>query len=321
MQEKEPVATIVRIASLCSHDGPGLRTTLFFKGCTLHCRWCHNPETIHPFPELKWTSRECIGCRECEEICNNGAIDFSRQRDYLIEKDRCVRCFSCVEHCPSQALRIIGEEYSFRALSEQILKDEVLIKSMDGGVTFSGGEPALYPDFICRLAERLKERNLHLALDTCGQAPISAYIQMLPFLDLLLFDIKEIEPDKHAVFTGQDNRKIIDNLYIIAESIREKQLPTRIWIRTPLIPGMTASIENIYGIGRLINDSFSDLVDKWELCTFNNMCAGKYTSLGLNWPLATTSLLTEKEMKLMLDTAKRSAIEIKQITASGLTKK
>lgn len=321
MQERELAANLVKITPLSSHDGPGLRTTVFFKGCPLHCRWCHNPETIHPFPELKWTERDCIGCRKCEEACESGAIDFSRQRDHLIDRGKCIRCFSCAEHCPSKALSIIGRKYSPQTLSAAILKEEALLKSMDGGVTFSGGEPALYADFISELAKDLKERDLHLALDTCGQAPASAYAQMLPYLDLLLFDIKETEPEKHIAFTGKDNRRILENLHVIAGLIRENRLRTRIWIRTPLIPEMTASVENITGIGKLLNDSFSDLIDKWELCAFNNMCADKYTELGIDWPLAKVPLLTDKEISVLLDTAKESAGKIKQITASGLIKK
>lgn len=320
MQERELAANLVKITPLSSHDGPGLRTTVFFKGCPLHCRWCHNPETIHPFPELKWTKRDCIGCRQCEKACKNGAIDFSLKREYVIDTDKCIRCFSCVEHCPSKALSIIGHKYSPQTLSACILKDEALLKSIDGGVTFSGGEPALYPDFITVLARKLKERDLHLALDTCGQVSSSAYERMLPFLDLLLFDIKEINPERHIAFTGKDNRRVIDNLHIIAGLIRKSRLHTRIWVRTPLIPGMTASVENIAGIGKLLNDSFSDLIDKWELCAFNNMCADKYTELGLNRSLATVPLLTNEEMAALLDTAKKSAGEIKQITASGLIK-
>ncbi|MEG1544149.1 MAG: glycyl-radical enzyme activating protein [Tannerellaceae bacterium] len=316
---KQGEALITNVTSLSSHDGPGLRTTVFFKGCSLKCRWCHNPETIRQEPELEWNRRLCIGCFTCNSRCNSRAI--SAQANYLIDKKQCVQCFTCVESCPSEALKVIGRSYSLEALEALIVKDEKLIKTMHGGVTFSGGEPALQSEFVAMLAQRLKSKGLHLALDTSGQAPWKNYEQLLPVIDLLLFDLKEMNPTKHAEFTGTDNRLIHENILRIAEYIRTHQLATRIWIRTPLIPQMTAFQENIAAVGLFINTYLSDCVDKWELCSFNNLCGDKYDRLGVRWELEKVSLLSESEMNELLVRAKQSASSIKQVTASGLNRK
>lgn len=314
-------ALLSNCISLSSHDGPGLRTTLFFKGCSLKCKWCHNPETIRKIPELEWNSRLCIGCRTCSNVCMNDAIDFSAEATYLIDKKRCIQCFTCVESCPARALKRIGNMYSLDALEELVLKEVTLIKSLGGGVTFSGGEPAIQSVFIAELSQRLKKKEIHLALDTCGQVSWEHYRRVLPYMDLILFDLKEMNPVKHLTFTGADNRLIHENLHHITEYIQLHQLPTRIWIRTPLIPGMTASEENVTAIGRFINSGFAGYIDKWELCSFNNLCDEKYTRLGIQWELRNNELLSTKEMENLLLIAKQSAPSIKQVTASGLNKK
>lgn len=314
-------ALLTNITPLSSHDGPGLRTTLFFKGCPLRCRWCHNPETIRSVPELEWDRRFCIECRVCNTYCRNGAICFGEERDYLIDKKQCLRCFVCADHCPSQALKVIGKRYSLEELEALILKDEKLIKNMGGGITFSGGEPTLQSAFILQLSQNLKNKNFHLALDTCGQASWESYEQLLPYMDLLLIDLKEMDPTKHIEFTGSDNRLIHENILHIVEYIHFHRLSTRIWIRTPLIPGMTASLENMSAIGTFIDTYLSGDVDKWELCAFNNLCNDKYDRLGIQWNLKRTELLSERIMEELLLKAKQSVSSVKHVMASGLNKK
>lgn len=314
-------ALLSNCISLSSHDGPGLRTTLFFKGCSLKCKWCHNPETIRRGQELEWNHRLCIGCQTCGNVCTNNAIDFSKETAYLIDKEKCNQCFACVESCPARALKVIGKTYSLDALEEQVLKEEVLIKSMGGGVTFSGGEPAIQSVFITELSKRLKKKEVHLALDTCGQVAWEHYRRLLPYMDLILFDLKEMDPIRHVAFTGADNHLIQENLSHIVQYIQTHQLPTRIWIRTPLIPGMTASEENVAAVGKFINSELAECIDKWELCAFNNLCEEKYTRLGIQWELRDKELLSIKEIENLLLIAKQSASLIKQVTASGLNKR
>jgi pyruvate formate lyase activating enzyme len=192
---------------------------------------------------------------------------------------------------------------------------------MRGGVTFSGGEPALQAAFIEPIARQLKERKIHLALDTCGKAPRSAFDRLLPWMDLLLFDIKAMDTEEHRAFTGLGNETILENLQYIAAEIKSKKLPARLWIRTPLIPELTATHSNINQIGTFINEHLVDVVDRWELCAFNALCADKYKQQGKDWALENTPLLSAEEMSNLLNEAKRTACSIATVTASGLTKK
>lgn len=309
-------AIVTNIFSLSTHDGPGLRSTVFFKGCSLKCVWCHNPETYHQYPETAWDTKKCIACKTCKKICPNGAIDFNKQRKYLIDKSVCMNCGKCVDECPSSALYLIGKNYSVDELYHQLLKDDLFIKKSNGGITFSGGEPALQYRFIEALSKKLKERKYHLALDTCGVAPIEAYDAILPFIDLVLFDIKEMNEGKHIDFTGASNQKVFNTLAFI-----QQKFPTiKIWIRTPIIPDMTDSTENIMAIGTFISKDLYGLVDKWELCAFNNLCNDKYTKLGLEWALKDKELLPGTSADKLLAIAKVAVKDTCTVTFSGLTK-
>ncbi|MBI9065194.1 MAG: glycyl-radical enzyme activating protein, partial [Marinilabiliaceae bacterium] len=248
-----PKAIITDIHPLSTHDGPGLRTTIFFKGCSLNCLWCHNPETINRDPEMEWDAKKCLDCRTCEAVCPENAINFKEHKGYLINKSKCNNCGLCATACPSRALKIVGMDYSVNELLTLILKDEKFIKRSKGGVTFSGGEPALHYPFISDLARKLKGQNFHLALDTCGMAPGKAYEELLPDMDLILFDIKEMDSLKHKAFTGIGNELIMNNLLSIRETIKKKNLKTKLWIRTPIIPGMTNTSENISAIGEFLS--------------------------------------------------------------------
>ena len=314
----EYTAILTEIRSLSAHDGPGLRTTLFFKGCSLKCKWCHNPETILSTPELEWDDKSCIGCRICEANCPGKAIAFTELQSYIVNKDKCTVCGICVETCPSKALKIIGISYTVDQLFDRIHRDEKFIKRSNGGITFSGGEPALRFLFIAELAQKLKAFDYHLALDTCGAAPAKAYETLVPLMDLILFDIKEMNDEKFSQFTGASNTLVHENLSLILSLIQQNNLKTEIWIRSPVIPEMTDTEENIHAIGKYLSNIIS--VQKWELCTFNNLCIDKYRKLGRKWDLEHTELLTKDHAANLLDRAKLSAPKISSITLSGLTK-
>lgn len=316
MNEQTTILTEIR--SLSAHDGPGLRTTLFFKGCSLKCRWCHNPETILSAPELVWDDKSCIGCRICEANCSEKAIAFTEPQSYIVDKNKCTVCGICVETCPSKALNICGISYSVDQLFDRIHRDEKFIKRSNGGITFSGGEPALRFPIIAELALKLKALDYHLALDTCGVAPAKAYETLVPLMNLILYDIKEMNDEKHCQFTGASNVLVHENLSLICSLIQQNNLKTEIWIRTPLIPEMTDTEENIQAIGKYLSKINS--VQKWELCTFNNLCIAKYRKLGRKWDLEHTSLLTKYHAANLLDHSKLWAPKIPSITLSGLTK-
>jgi len=228
-------------------------------------------------------------------------------------------CGICAELCPSRALEIVGKEYTVDELYQRLLKDEPFIRKGDGGITFSGGEPLLQFSFLEELSEKLKKHNFHLALDTAGNVEPENYKKLLPYIDLVLFDLKELDNRKHKKFTGAGNNRIINNLFLIRDIIKRQKLKTRIWIRTPLIPGMTGTEENISAIGELLSIEFADITDRWELLGYNNMCGEKYRKLGFNWALEEVELLSRPEANVLLDIARSSARALKKIVFSGLT--
>jgi len=292
-------ALILHLQRLSTEDGPGLRTTVFFKGCPLRCAWCHNPESIAAHPQTQWVETHCIGCERCLEACPNAAL--SRTPDGLIriDRERCQGCGACAQACPTNAMELLGQRVTLDGLTAELLKDRAYFAQSDqGGVTASGGEPTLQAPFVAALFARLQARGVHTALDTCGACPPSALAVILPHTDLVMFDLKLIDQAAHHRETGQGNQRILQNLLFISEQIQAGRSQARIWIRTPLIPGATATQANLSGISTFIHRHLDGLVQRWECCAFNNLCRDKYRRLGLAWrfestPLMTSSMLDE----------------------------
>ena len=220
-----------------------MRTTLFFKGCSLQCAWCHNPETIAFHQQLMWRERLCIACKECLKNSNSHLSLGDYIKDAL--KNNKIEAAS---YCPAKAFRLAAKEYTVDMIVKEISKYADLNKSMGGGVTFSGGEPMTHSAFIEDVIDELADKNIHFAIDTCAEVSFDKYIRLLPKINLLLFDIKESDAQKHKLFTGRENTLIIDNLIKIIDFIKTNNLSCKLWIRTPLIPKMTSSEENIRGI-------------------------------------------------------------------------
>ncbi|MEW6102583.1 MAG: glycyl-radical enzyme activating protein [bacterium] len=243
---------IVDIKRNSYEDGPGIRTTIFFKGCPLSCIWCHNPECQSMDAEIGFFQKRCISCFECERVCKNNAITRDASR---VIRSKCNLCFSCVDACPGKAIQRIGRYYEIDELLEIILRDEVFYKTSNGGITLSGGEPTLFPEYINPLLIRLKEKNIHIAIQTSGFFEYSIFKKKIfPYLNLCLFDVKVINPDLHKKYTGRDNKKILENLMLLS-----KENITLI-ARTPIIPGFTDG-ENILAIkGFLSSLSIKDYV-------------------------------------------------------------
>ncbi len=263
-----------------------------------------------------WKRELCIGCGECMEVCPQGALHLGSEIGF-IDRSRCVTCGECVAICPSKALRFASKRYSVEDVANVIRKDKPLFQAMNGGVTFSGGEPALQYKFIAEVIDTLDDPAIKYALDTCGQAPFEAYERLLPKMDQILFDIKEMGDYKHREFTGNGNELILSNLAKIVEFIKRQNLSTKIWIRTPLIPDYTATYENIEAIAKQLNSS---TVERWEICCFNNLCTDKYRQLGHKWALQNNELFTSEEAVKYLEIAKSSAPSI-DIRLTGLRKR
>lgn len=313
-----PAGTYLHIQRLSTEDGPGIRTTVFLKGCSLRCLWCHNPESLFPYQQLQRIETNCIQCGSCIEICPHGCLRQGADFVEIIRED-CDGCGLCVEECPASALELLGTRVTVDELYAELLKDQNYYLSSGGGVTLSGGEPALQANFCAVLLNRLQNAGIHTALDTCGMVSARNLEKILPFTDLLLYDLKEIDPIKHTQFTGQDNSVILNNLLIIRDMIRQQFPNTRLWIRTPLIPGATASRENLLGLGDYIAQELGDLVERWELCAFNNLCQDKYKRLGIAWSFSDTSLLTEHELEQLGNWSRESGFESSKIVTTGAT--
>ena len=232
------------------HDGPGIRTTVFLKGCPLDCVWCHNPESKHPQPEFMWWPTRCIGCGCCEESCPEGAVTIGDK--LVIDEEKCVRCGSCVEGCYAEALELVGREMSVEEVMEEVRRDSMFYRESGGGVTFSGGEPLMQLMFLVELLEACKREGFHTAVDTSGQAEQAALEKIMEYTDLFLYDVKHLDPEQHRKFTGTSNELVLSNLALLRGRA--------VVVRVPLVPGVNDDEENIRSMGEYVSGlEFSDL--------------------------------------------------------------
>ncbi|MHA1821767.1 MAG: glycyl-radical enzyme activating protein [Promethearchaeota archaeon] len=306
---------IFEIEKLSTEDGPGIRTTVFFKQCPLRCLWCHNPESIEKKPSIQWFDVKCIGCGTCVEVCPNKAIRLDTTGVH-IDRKICQACGICVDNCPSTALRRFGEYISLGDLMKEIKKDMVYYIKSGGGVTASGGAAAMQPRFVSEFFKACKKEGIHTALDLMGYLPRENYEMIFPYTDLFLYDLKEIDPVKHKEFTGVSNERILENAIWLKDKI--KGTDKKIWIRTPVIPTFTARDDNIRGIGKFIVEKMENLIDRWDLLAFNNLAKDKYKRMDWDYACKGLELLTREEMDHFLEVAKSTGAN--NVRWSGLTK-
>jgi len=232
----------------CSvHDGPGIRTTVFLKGCPLSCSWCHNPEGIEDAPVLMINADRCLNCGACSNACSvveGGAVPAGEPWD----RSSCTRCGSCVEACPADARELAGIEYEVGDVVDILERDRVFFDASGGGVTFSGGEPLAQAEFLIECLRECRRRRLETAVDTCGLAPREILLDVARLTDLVLYDLKHIDPVRHRAETGADNRAILENLRALSDGQAE------VWVRIPLIPGFNDESANIEATGAFLAD-------------------------------------------------------------------
>lgn len=310
---------ILHLQRLSTEDGPGLRTTVFFKGCPLHCQWCHNPESISPAAEVQWLAVRCIGCKSCIEACVQNALTLTSDG---IVRDRalCTVCGACVEACPSGAMEMLGSTISVEELADELCKDRAYFEKSGGGVTFSGGEPTLQPAFVMELAQQLKASGVPLALDTCALCTRQTLAEMFPLFDTFLVDLKLIDPAEHQKWTGAPLERILDNLKWLAEEIRTHTPEKLLWIRTPLIPGATATQANLTSISAWLAANVGSTAARWELCAFNNLCRDKYTRLDQDWVFGQTELMSQAELDQAGAWARSGGFDPARIFVTGAAK-
>jgi len=270
-------------------DGPGIRTVVFLKGCNLRCMWCQNPESHLMSPQIMYYMKKCAGCGKCLDVCPNDAIIQDPENGFVTLHDRCTVCGACIDACFYAARRIVGEEYTVEGLMEIILKDKSYYEESDGGVTFSGGEPLLQPDAVRELARRCRQEGIHTALETAGYVKWDVIESVLPYIDLVFYDIKHIDSEEHARYIGAPNGKILENLKKLSAS------SVRTIVRIPVIPGVNDS-------GDVQRRIFTFLLDETrirevELLPFHRLGSGKYSGLGMEYRMNGVNNLSKSDCK------------------------
>ena len=261
--------TVTDLKRFAVHDGDGIRTTVFLKGCPLACVWCHNPEGIKKEPQLAFFSEKCTGCGRCAAVCPRGAHGFDGGV-HTLDRDACIACGKCTEECYAGALYLYGRTMTAGDVIDAVMEDGIFY-SDGGGMTLSGGEPTVQPEFARALLILAKEHGVNTALDTCGLARREIYEDLLPHVDTFLYDVKHITEQGHVRCTGVSNRLILENLRFLSDA------GARIEIRMPLVPGYNDDAETLGGIGRFLTNI---RVTKMRLLPYHNYARSKYEAIG-----------------------------------------
>lgn len=287
---------IFNIQKCSVHDGSGLRSLVFFKGCSLSCKWCANPESQSFQPEIMESTAKCIGCLRCQKECPNNAIALTEQGP-LIQREQCAKCFHCTDICYAGAKYVTGETYTVEELFHKIEKDRMFFTMSGGGVTFSGGEPFAQPKLLTQIAKKCHDEGIHVMLESCGYADYESFRSALPYIDAMFMDIKHIDSDLHRELTGKGNKLILENIQKIAD------FGIPITIRTPIVPGYNDSEANVTGIAEFIKAIPN--IRGYELLSYHNLGESKYRALGRSYPLTGVSSPSKEQMDALTAAANR----------------
>ncbi len=263
------IANITDIKRFAVHDGDGIRTTVFFKGCPLKCVWCHNPETISAKPQLAFYEHKCTLCGKCTEVCENHTIVDGK---HILNRDKCVLCQNCTKECPAQALIVYGKSVSCDEICKVLLEDRDFYETSGGGITLSGGECLLQPDACREILSKMKAEGINTAVDTCGDVPFENIEKVIEYTDVFLYDLKAVDEDVHKKCTGRSNRRLLENLKKI------DALGKKIEVRIPFVPNF-----NDTEIDKIL-DTVSELKNlvRVRVLAYHDFARSKYRALGID---------------------------------------
>ncbi len=268
---------ITNIQKFSIHDGDGIRTTVFFKGCPLKCEWCHNPETQRFEKEMQVDREKCTGCGTCASVCPNGAVRMTEDHRPSWDPKACTFCGKCENFCPAGSREIVGREYTVKELTKELMKDQMFYEESGGGVTFSGGEVmSMDMDFILAMAKELKRQDVTLTIDTCGYVPYERFEKILPYVNTFLYDVKVMDPELHKKYMGTDNKLILENL------IRLSQDGARIYIRIPTIKEVNGNEQNMKETIAFLKEHDIHPAGV-NLLPYHDTGSGKYAKLGMEY--------------------------------------
>lgn len=286
------------------HDGPGIRTTIFMKGCPLNCWWCHNPEGISPNPELMYFEYKCIHCYTCSHVCPEKAITFDENETHTVEREKCTVCGICSNACPTSALKVVGQSISVGELLDEIEKDIQLYDNSNGGVTFSGGEPLFQPAFLKEILKACKDYYIHTAVDTSGYTSKEILRSLLPYVDLFLYDLKLFDEKKHLKYTGVSNKIIKENLSFLIEK------GSNIVLRFPVITYITDTDENVKGWMEFLSKMNINQIEEIDLLPYHDV-SEKFHRLGKEYKMKIHRAPSEETLKWIREEFESLGLRVK----------
>ncbi len=296
------LGTTFNIKKFSIHDGPGIRTTVFFKGCPLSCLWCHNPESQSPQPEIHYFENRCIQCGDCAEVCPNNAISFI-DGIRVWDSDLCQFCGACAEICPTEAIQLVGRDTDIDEIMAEIEKDIIYYDQSGGGVTFSGGEPLQQIDFLVALLKKCKEHKIHTAVDTSGFAAWARIEKILPYTNLFLYDLKLMDDEKHRQFTGVSNQVILENLS------RLNNTQAQVHVRVPIIPSINDDDENLRATATFLSTLKN--IQQIDLLPYHNIASDKYQRMAQEYTLKDIKTPSTKEMQRLAAIFEKKGFRVK----------
>lgn len=284
---------VFNIQRFSVNDGPGIRTTVFLKGCMLNCLWCHNPESKSPKPQLMFHESKCIGCGNCLKVCPKGLHTMGETGAHLIDRGACEACGTCAADCAG-ALEIVGKEMTVEEILEEVRKDELFYVNSGGGMTVSGGDPLMCPEFTLELLKAAKACGLHTCMETSGHAKWQDIEKLMPYVDLFLWDVKETDPVRHKEYTGVTNERILSNLR------RLNGAGAEIVLRCPLIPGLNDREEHLKAIAGLAEELSG--VQRVDVEPYHPLGKSKCEDLGKEYALGDLSFTEEDVVSFWIGT-------------------